>query len=156
MPHGMLPGTGGSHFIERILESTIGQEVEMRQMDFYGEFGFAVSNAKNKLVDFRKYLRSNSAVYRLLMTHIFAFPPAEVPSLEETKQQREPVSTFEAVVQPQPKQQKPKKNALEIEGMDPLFMENLTSVGLQNIADSHQIHSSISDQARGVGPNQTG
>jgi hypothetical protein len=28
--------------------------------------------------------------------------------------------------------------------MDPLFMENLTSVGLQNIADSHQIHNQIS------------
>lgn len=33
--------------------------------------------------------------------------------------------------------------------MDPLFMENLTSVGLQNIADSHQIHNQISNQARG-------
>ena len=36
----------------------------------------------------------------------------------------------------------PKKapNPLDIEGMDPLFMENLSAIGLQNIADSHQIH----------------
>jgi hypothetical protein len=65
-------------------------------MDFYGEFGIIVSNAKSKLMEYRKTLKSNSAIYRLCMQHIFVFVPTEKPSIEETKQQ-EPVSTFDVV-----------------------------------------------------------
>ena len=66
----------------------------MRQMDFYGEFGLNVSNTKLKIVDFRKLIRGNSAIYKQLMTHVFQFIQPEKPSLEEAKQS-EPVSTFE-------------------------------------------------------------
>lgn len=157
MPHGMMLGSNGQVSIDRILENTINNEVELRQVEHYGEFGYMVLNAKTKVVEFRKQLRANSAIYRQCMTHMFAFAPAEKPSLEESKQ-HQPVSTFDiqgaaAVLKPG-RPQRPKKNALEIEGMDPLFMENLTSVGLQNIADSHQIHNRISNQARGgFGPH---
>jgi len=32
---------------------------------------------------------------------------------------------------------------MELGGVDPLFMENLSAVGLQNIADSEQIHANL-------------
>jgi len=57
----------------------------MRQMDFYGEFGLNVSNTKLKIVDFRKLIRGNSAIYKQLMTHVFQFIQPEKPSLEEAK-----------------------------------------------------------------------
>jgi hypothetical protein len=111
------------------LESTIGAEVEMRQLDYYGEFGWHTTTVRTKLLEFRRTLRATTAPYRLFMTHYYTFTPVEKPSLEEAKQ-REPVSTFEQIETTNHKSQKQGKNALEIEGMDPLFMENLTSVGL--------------------------
>ena len=71
MAPGIILGQNGASQIERLLESTIGVEVEMRQMDFYGEFGLNVSNTKLKIVDFRKLIRGNSAIYKQIMTHVF-------------------------------------------------------------------------------------
>jgi hypothetical protein len=92
-------GARESNQIERILESTIGAEVEMRQLEYYGEFGWHTITVRNKILDFRRILRSTTAPYRLFMTHYYAFPQVEKPSLEEAKQ-REPVSTFEQIEGP--------------------------------------------------------
>ena len=54
-------------------------------------------------------------------------------------------SAAPSVSQPVPKQQQ--KNPLEIEGMDPLFMESLSPIGLQNIADAHRMQAQVSQQA---------
>jgi hypothetical protein len=94
MPGTMMLGAAGQVSIERILESTINTEVELRNVEFHGEFGFMVLNVKTKLIEFRRNLRSNSAIFSQCMTHLYTFAPVEKPSLEESKHP-EPVSTFD-------------------------------------------------------------
>jgi hypothetical protein len=71
----------------------------MKQIDYYGEFGWHITTVRTKLLEFRRTLRATTAPYRLFMNHYYAFTPVEKPSLEEAKH-REPVSTFEQVELP--------------------------------------------------------